>query len=89
MISIVVPIYGIDRYIGTCIENLMDQTYRNIEIILVYDGSPDMSPEICDLYAKKGSHIKVIHKTNGGLVSARKARLEASSGEYIGYVAWC
>lgn len=86
LVSVVVPIYQIDRYLGTCIESLMNQTYRNIEIILVDDGSPDRAPEICDLYAKKEARIKVIHKTNGGLVSARKAGLEASSGEYVGYV---
>lgn len=86
LVSVVVPIYQIDRYIGICIESLMNQTYRNIEIILVDDGSPDRAPEICDLYAKKDSRIKVIHKENGGLVSARKAGLESSKGEYVGYV---
>lgn len=86
LVSVIVPIYQIDRYIGICIESLMNQTYRNIEIILVDDGSSDRSPEICDLYAKKDNRIKVIHKKNGGLVSARKAGIEASKGEYIGYV---
>lgn len=86
LISIVVPIYGIDRYIGTCIESLINQTYRNLEIILVEDGSPDRSAEICDLYAKKDSRIKVIHKQNGGLVSARKAGLEVATGTYVGCV---
>lgn len=86
LISVIVPIYGIDRYVGTCIESLMEQIYRNIEIILVDDGSQDRCPEICDLYATKDSRITVIHKTNGGLVSARKAGLEASHGEYVGYV---
>ncbi|UWP59044.1 glycosyltransferase family 2 protein [Ruminococcus gauvreauii] len=86
LISVIVPIYKIDRYIGRCIESLIDQTYENLEIILVDDGSRDRCPEICDLYAKKDSRIKVVHKENGGLVSARKAGLEASTGEYIGYV---
>lgn len=86
LVSIVVPIYGIDRYIGICIESLMNQTYRNIEIILVDDGSLDRSPEICDLYARKDERIKVIHKENGGLVSARKAGLAAAKGIYVGYV---
>lgn len=85
-VSIIVPIYQIDWYIGICIENLMNQTYKNIEIILVEDGSPDRCPEICDLYAKKDSRIKVVHKKNGGLVSARKAGLETASGTYVGYV---
>ena len=86
LVSVVVPIYQIDRYLGTCIESLINQTYRNLEIILVDDGSPDRAPEICDLYARKEARIKVIHKTNGGLVSARKAGLEVASGEYVGYV---
>ncbi len=85
-ISIVVPIYQIDRYVGICIESLMNQTFENLEIILVDDGSPDRCPEICDLYARKDSRIKVIHKENGGLVSARKAGLQATVGEYVGYV---
>ena len=86
LLSIVVPIYRIERYIGICIESLIRQTYRNIEIILVDDGSDDRCPGICDLYAKKDPRIKVIHKPNGGLVSARKAGVEQSKGEYIGYV---
>lgn len=85
-ISIVVPIYQIDRYIGICIESLLNQTYENLEIILVDDGSLDRCPEICDLYAMKDKRIKVIHKENGGLVSARKAGLQASIGDYVGYV---
>ncbi len=86
LISIVVPIYQIDRYIGICIESLLNQTYENLEIILVDDGSPDRCPEICDLYANKDSRIKVIHKENGGLVSARKAGLLSAAGKYVGYV---
>lgn len=86
LISVIVPIYGIDRYIGICIESILHQTYEKLEIILVDDGSPDRCPEICDLYAKKDSRIHVIHKSNGGLVSARKAGIEAATGEYIGYV---
>ncbi len=86
LISVIVPIYGIEQYVGMCIESLMTQTYKNLEIILVDDGSPDRCPEICDLYARKDSRIRVIHKPNGGLVSARKAGLEASNGAYIGYV---
>lgn len=86
LISIIVPIYMIDKYLGICIESIINQTYKNIEIILVDDGSKDRCPEICDLYAKKDSRIKVIHKPNGGLVSARKAGLRESNGEYISYV---
>ena len=86
LISVLVPIYKIDRYLGICVESLLNQTYKNLEIILVDDGSPDRCPEICDLYASKDARIKVIHKPNGGLVSARKAGLMAAKGEYIGYV---
>lgn len=86
LISVIVPIYKIERYIGICIESILNQTYKNLEIILVDDGSPDKCPEICDLYAKKDSRIKVIHKKNGGLVSARKTGVITATGEYIGYV---
>lgn len=86
LVSVIVPIYGIERYIGLCVESILNQTYENLEVILVDDGSPDRCGEICDLYARKDSRIKVIHKENGGLVSARKAGLAASSGELVGYV---
>lgn len=86
LISVIVPVYRIERYIGICIESILDQTYKNLEIILVDDGSPDRCPEICDLYASKDSRIVVIHKENGGLVSARKTGILASHGEYIGVV---
>lgn len=86
LISVIVPIYMIDRYVGICIESIINQTYKNLEIILVDDGSRDRCPEICDLYKRKDDRIKVIHKSNGGLVSARKAGLQQSNGDYIGYV---
>lgn len=86
LISVIVPIYMIDRYIGLCVESILNQTYHNIEIILVDDGGKDRCPEICDLYAQKDGRIKVIHKPNGGLVSARKAGLRESNGAYISYV---
>lgn len=86
LISVIVPIYMIDRYVGICIESIINQTYTNLEIILVDDGGKDRCPEICDLYAKKDPRIKVIHKPNGGLVSARKVGLQQSSGAYISYV---
>lgn len=86
LISVIVPIYMIDRYIGICIESILNQTYQNLEIILVDDGGKDRCPEICDLYARKDNRIKVIHKSNGGLVSARKAGLQQANGFYISYV---
>ena len=85
-VSVIVPIYCGEQYLRPCIESLIAQKYRNIEIILVDDGSPDACPEICDSYARLDVRIKVIHKPNGGLVSARKAGLEVATGEYIGYV---
>ena len=86
LISVIVPIYNIERYVGFCIESIINQTYKNLEIILVDDGSRDKSSEICDLYAKKDKRIKVIHKSNGGLVSARKSGLQESNGDYISNV---
>lgn len=86
LISVIVPVYMIDRYIGICIESILNQTYQNLEIILVDDGGKDRCPEICELYAQKDSRIKVIHKVNGGLVSARKAGLQQSNGSFISYV---
>lgn len=86
LISVIVPIYGIERYLGICIESIIKQTYSNLEIILVDDGSKDRCPELCDLYAKKDKRIKVIHKENGGLVSARKAGIRIATGDYATYV---
>ena len=86
LVSVIVPIYMIDRFLGHCIESIIGQSFPNLEIILVDDGSRDRCPEICDLYAKKDDRITVIHKPNGGLVSARKAGLAASHGKYVTYV---
>lgn len=86
MISIIVPIYKVEKYIRQCVDSIIAQTYKDIEIILVDDGSPDNCPAICDEYAKQDSRIKVVHKENGGLISARKAGLQASSGEYVCFV---
>lgn len=86
LVSVIVPIYGIEKYLPQCIESLTDQSFRDFELILVDDGSPDTCPEICDAYAKKDSRILVIHKKNGGLLSARKAGLEKAKGQYVSYV---
>ena len=86
LISVIIPIYNVEDYLSKCIESVCEQTYSNIEIILVDDGSNDKSPQICDQYAKGDSRIIVIHKKNGGLTTARKAGLQASHGEYIGFV---
>lgn len=86
MISIIVPIYKVEKYIRQCVESIMAQTHKDIEIILVDDGSPDNCASICDEYALSDSRIKVVHKENSGLISARKAGLEASKGEYVCFV---
>lgn len=83
LISIIVPVYNVEKYIRRCVDSLINQTYRNLEIILVDDGSPDNSGAICDEYAKLDSRIKVIHKENGGVSSARNVGLDNASGEYI------
>ena len=86
LISVIVPVYNIEQYVGICIESLIKQTYTDLEIIVVDDGSTDRSSALCDLYANKDKRIKVIHKQNGGLVSARKAGAAIANGKYIGYV---
>lgn len=86
LISIIVPIYKVELYIKKCIESILNQNYRNIEIILVDDGSPDNCGAICDEYAEKDDRITVLHKENGGQSSARNAGLDIASGDYIGFV---
>ena len=85
-ISIIIPVYNVEEYISPCIDSVLNQTYRNLEIILVDDGSTDSCPAICDEYAKRDDRIKVIHKSNGGLADARNAGLQIATGDYIGYV---
>jgi len=86
LISVVVPVYGVEDYIAQCIDSLLSQTYRQIEIILVNDGSVDRSGEIWERYAKLDRRLRVLHKKNGGLVSARKVGVAAAMGEYLGFV---
>ena len=86
LISIIVPIYRVEQYLKQCLESILNQTYKNLEIILVDDGSPDNCPKICDEYAKKDNRIKVIHKENGGVSSARNAGLENVTGDYISFI---
>ncbi len=83
LFSVIVPVYGVAAYISECIESVLKQTFEDFELILVDDGSKDGSGKICDEYALKDSRIKVIHKENGGLVSARKAGAKEASGKYI------
>lgn len=85
-ISCIIPVYKVEAYLRQCVESLTHQTYRDIEIILVDDGSPDGSPQLCDTLASEGSRIKVIHKENGGLSDARNTGLLAATGEYVVFV---
>ncbi len=86
LISVIVPVYNVEKYLRRCIDSIINQTYKNLEIILVDDGSPDSSGAICDEYAKKDSRIKVIHKENSGLSGARNAGIDAATGEYISFI---
>lgn len=84
-VSVIVPIYNVEEYLPRCIGSIINQTYKNLEIILVDDGSPDNCPQMCDDYAERDARIKVIHKENGGVSSARNAGLEIVTGDYIGF----
>jgi glycosyltransferase involved in cell wall biosynthesis len=86
LISVIVPIYKVEKYIDTCLISILNQTYKNLEIILVDDGSPDNCPAICDQYASQDSRIKVIHKVNGGISSARNGGLAIALGQYVAFV---
>lgn len=86
LISIIVPVYNVENYLKKCIDSIIRQTYKNLEIILVDDGSTDTSGKICDEYAKIDSRIKVIHKFNGGLSSARNVGIEHASGSFISFI---
>lgn len=86
LISVIVPIYKVELFLDCCIQSIVDQTYRNLEIILVDDGSPDNCPAICDAWAVKDYRIKVIHKQNGGVSDARNVGLQSAQGNYIAFV---
>lgn len=86
LVSIIVPIYNVEKYLEECIQSILTQTYENLDIILVDDESPDKCPEICEYYAKQDSRISVIHKKNGGLGYARNSGLDIAKGEYVMFV---
>jgi len=86
MISVIVTIYNVEKYLRRCINSIISQTFRDLEIILVDDGSTDASPQICDEYAAKDSRIKVLHKKNEGSASARNAGIDTATGRFIGFV---
>lgn len=86
LVSVIVPIFNIEHYLERCVDSIINQTYKNLEIILVDDGSPDNCPSMCDNYANKDSRIKVIHKKNGGLSDARNAGMKVATGKYISFI---
>lgn len=86
LISVIIPIYNVEQYLRRCLDSIVNQTYTNLEIILVDDGSPDKCPQICDEYASRDNRIIVIHKENGGLSDARNAGLDICKGEFISFV---
>lgn len=86
LISIIVPVYKVEKYLHRCIDSILNQTYKNLEIILVDDGSPDECPQICDGYAKKDRRIKVIHKKNAGVSEARNTGIKEANGDFICFV---
>lgn len=85
-ISVIVPIYNVEKYLARCVRSICNQTYRNLEIILVDDGSPDNSGAMCDQFAEMDSRIRVVHKKNGGLSDARNAGIEVATGDYIAFL---
>ena len=85
-VSVIIPVYKVEEYLNKCVESVVNQTYTNLEIILVDDGSPDNCPQMCDEWAKKDERIRVVHKENGGVSSARNVALDVLTGEYICFV---
>jgi glycosyltransferase involved in cell wall biosynthesis len=85
-VSVIIPIYNVDQYLEKCLNSVLEQTYQLLEIILINDGSTDLSGSICEIYKEKDKRLIVIHKENGGLSSARNAGIEISTGEYIAFI---
>lgn len=86
LISVIVPVYNVEKYLDRCMASILEQTYTRLEIILVDDGSTDACGAMCDAYARKDSRVRVVHKINGGLSDARNAGLAIATGDYVGYV---
>ena len=86
LISVIVPIYNVEKYIDTCLKSITKQTYKNIEIILVDDGSTDLSAKLCDEWKKKDKRVKVIHQENKGVAQARNIGIDCATGKYISFI---
>lgn len=86
LISVIIPVYNVEKYLRRAVDSVLSQTYKNLEIILVDDGSPDECPAICDAYASKEARVRVIHKENGGLSDARNAGIDVAGGDYIAFL---
>ena len=86
LISVIIPVYNVEKYIRFCLDSVINQTYKNLEIIIVDDGTKDSSGEIAEEYARKDSRIKVVHKENGGLSDARNVGLDIATGKYIAFL---
>ena len=86
LITVIVPVYNVEKYINRCVDSIINQSYTNLEIILVDDGSPDNCGQICDKYANEDARVKVIHKKNGGLGFARNSGMEVSTGKYVTFI---
>lgn len=86
LVSVIVPVYNVEEYLGRCVDSVLAQTYQNLEVILVDDGAQDSSGSICDAYARKDPRVRVIHKANGGLSSARNAGIDIAKGDYLEFV---
>ena len=84
-VSIIMPVYNSEKYLSKAVESVLAQDFQDFELIMVDDGSPDNSGAVCDSYAEKDARVKVIHKKNGGICSARNAGIDAARGEYIGF----
>lgn len=86
LITVIVPVYNVEKYLGKCVESILSQTYTNLEVFLVDDGSPDNCGAICDEFSRKDARVKVIHKPNGGLSDARNVAIDAMTGDYVTFV---
>lgn len=86
LVSVIVPVYGVEPYLRECVDSVLGQTYRNLEVLLIDDGSPDGCPALCDAYASQDERVRVLHRPNGGLSDARNAALDIACGDLIGFV---